>query len=169
MNQPANRTPPHRPSPPPQEADLGAPTPGDLDIDQAIARLEETLHYYLDIRVRISRKLVQLMSAGDAAEVEKNLKNYGILGCEALYLPTIQQRSVDGHVLKLALITIDKKGNRLGEKQSEVVSRLLEAGFPDEIACPIFFYPTGAIMAVSFQPNDLAKMIYAYAIERTIQ
>jgi hypothetical protein len=139
-----------------------------LDFKGAIGHLEKTLEYYLSaqgtFRIELPLSLVNLMGENDRLDVENKFKEHGIMGCEALYLPFIEQLSIEGNILAFPIITTDKKGNRLGDKQIETVVTLLKGRWRDKISLPIFFYPTGAVMAISIQPIGLAKMAYAYAL-----
>lgn len=136
-----------------------------LDPTVALRRLEAVLQDYLDVQIKLPQRLVNAMSEEDAVEVEANVREIGTIGCEAIYLPTIEQTAVNGDRLQLLLITIDKKGNRLSDRQAHTLSKLISAGFRQVVSFPIFFYPTGAVMVVTVNPVNLAKLAYAYSIE----
>lgn len=142
------------------EQDRIVALPGDLTAKAAI-KLGNRLHDILNIRIMISDTLLEL---ADEQVARPCLEARGITGCEVLWLPSICQYGVDGSVLSFSSLLSTTKATRMEDHQAAVVEKLLKGHYRDPIACTTFYYPTGAVMAVQFDPHKLANLFLAYIL-----
>ena len=123
--------------------------------------LEDRLKAILDININISSSLVEL---ADEQVVVGTLHTRGLTGCEVSWMPHFCQYGIDGSTLSFSSLLATRKCSRLEPHQIQMVESLLQGSYTDQIACTTFYYPTGAVMGVTFDPHKLANLLLAYEL-----
>lgn len=132
-------------------------------VEKARKKLAKRLCEILGIeRFEAPASLIEL---ANQAEVVNRITRSTILSCETDWLPQICQYGIDGgNTIHFSMLLSTKKGNRLEDTQIDSVEALLAGHYLDPIACTTYFYQTGAVMAVVFNPHHLANLMMAYCL-----
>lgn len=115
----------------------------------------------LDIEIIIRSSLAEL---ADEQVVVGVLHTRGLVGCETLWMPHFTQYGIDGSTLSFSSMLATRKCSRLEDHQVHMVQKLLESNYVEPIACTTFYYPTGAVMGITFDPHHLANLLLAYQL-----